>query len=78
MPKETIKRHRAYCEKTEAFNPGGTNEIVQKRLEHVLSYYKPGASWMALAKAAAKAIPMPKEKGLHAEAGRSTLQCALF
>jgi hypothetical protein len=58
--RETIGRHRAYCEKTSAFLPDGTNERVQRRLAFVLETYRePGntKNLIMLADAAFDKIP---------------------
>ena len=38
--KETIARHRYYCEKTSTFRPDSANERVQRRLAFVLKAYR--------------------------------------
>ena len=38
--KESINGHRSYCEVTDSFQDGRTNERVQIRLEIVLTYFK--------------------------------------
>ena len=57
--KETIARHRAYCEKIAEFRPDSTNERVQRRLRIILDGLKsdPMKSFLELIKAACAAIP---------------------
>ncbi len=61
---ETIERHRHYCLRTTRFEPNGTNELVQRRLELVLRSYRGGgfasgraAVFAALCEAAVAEIP---------------------
>ncbi len=43
--KTSIKAHRKYCQKTERFLPGGTNEQTARRLASCLELRRAGEGW---------------------------------
>jgi hypothetical protein len=52
---QTIKSFVKYCERTDAFQPGGTNETFLKRLEYILSH---DGELMSVCREAVQAIPI--------------------